>query len=80
VHGHAAGTLVGMWDMQNGVPGAGDYELFADTVHSIELNVTATVPEWVNQDVRIPLEQDAVVTGSGVRWLDKRQTALLPAE
>jgi hypothetical protein len=56
VHGHAAGTLVGMWDMQNGVPGAGDYELFADTVHSIELNVTATVPEWVNQDVRIPLE------------------------
>jgi Xaa-Pro aminopeptidase len=77
VHGHAAGTLVGMWDMQNGVPGVGDYELFADTAHSIELNVTATVPEWGNQDVRVLLEQDAVVVKNGVRWLDKRQTSLL---
>jgi hypothetical protein len=65
-----------MWDMQNGVPGVGEFELFADTAHSIELNVTASIPEWGNQDVRIPLEQDAVVAKDGVRWLDKRQTVL----
>jgi Xaa-Pro aminopeptidase len=76
VHGHAAGTLIGMWDMQNGVPGVGDYPFFDDTVHSIELNVTATVPEWSNQDVRIPLEQDAVLTKDGVKFLDQRQTML----
>ena len=28
-----------------------------DTVHSIELNVRANVPEWGNQEVRIALEQ-----------------------
>ena len=76
VHGHAAGTLVGMWDMQNGVPGVGDFTFADDTAHSIELNVTATVPEWGSQDVRIPLEQDAVLTKDGVKWLDRRQTAL----
>jgi Xaa-Pro aminopeptidase len=75
VHGHAAGTLVGMWDMQNGVPGVGDFPFFDDTAHSIELNVTATVAEWGNQDVRIALEQDAVLTRDGVKWLDQRQTA-----
>lgn len=76
VHGHAAGTLVGMWDMQDGVAGVGDFPFFDDTVHSIELNVTSTVPEWGNQDVRIPLEQDAVLTKDGVRFLDQRQTVL----
>lgn len=76
VHGHAAGTLIGMWDMQNGVPGIGDYPFFDDTVHSIELNVTTTVPEWGTQDVRIPLEQDAVLSKDGVRFLDARQTTL----
>jgi len=77
VHGHAAGTLIGMWDMQNGVPGAGDFQFFDDTVHSIELNVTAGVPEWGNQDVRFALEHDAVLTKDGVKFLDQRQTTLL---
>ena len=64
-----------MWDMQNGVAGVGDFPFYDDTAHSIELNATATVPEWGNQDVRIALEQDAVLTKDGVKWLDQRQTA-----
>jgi len=76
VHGHAAGPPVGMTDKQDGVPGTGDYPLFADTVHSIELNNRATVPEWGNQEVRIALEQDAVLTKAGARFLDRRQTTL----
>ena len=42
------------------MPGVGDYPLFAGTCYSIELNVTASVPEWGGQDVQFALEQDAV--------------------
>ena len=73
MHGHAAGPLVGLWDRQDGVPGVGDYPLNDDTVYSIELNVTKSVPEWDGQDVRIMLEEDAALTGGGMRWLDGRQ-------
>jgi Xaa-Pro aminopeptidase len=76
VHGHAAGPTIGLWDKQGGVPGAGDYPLYPDTVFSIELNVLAAVPEW-GQDVRIALEQDAAFTKAGARFLDRRQTELL---
>lgn len=76
VHGHAAGAPVGMTDKQDGVPGEGDYPFFADTVHSIELNNRADVPEWGNQEVRIALEQDAVLGKTGAYFLDRRQTTL----
>ena len=76
VHGHAAGAPVGLVDRQDGVPGDGDYPFFADTVHSIELSNRATVPEWGNQEVSIALEQDAVLTPTGARFLDRRQTTL----
>jgi Xaa-Pro aminopeptidase len=72
VHGHAAGAPVGMTDKQDGVPGDGDYPLFADTVYSIELNARAPVPEWGNQEVTFALEQDAVVTKTGAYFLDVR--------
>ena len=77
VHGHAAGPTIGLWDRQDGVPGAGDYPLYPDTVYSIELNVVDAVAEWAGQDVQIALEQDAVLTAAGVRFLDKRQTELI---
>jgi len=76
VHGHAAGPIIGLWDQQGGVAGLGDFPLFEDTVHSIELNVTAPVPEWHNQEVQMALEQDAAFTKAGARFLDKRQTEL----
>jgi Xaa-Pro aminopeptidase len=73
-HGHAAGPTIGLWDQQNGVPGAGDYPLFYDTVYSIELNAKANAPEWDNQEVTIALEQDAAFTKKSVYFLDERQT------
>jgi Xaa-Pro aminopeptidase len=76
VHGHAAGPTIGLWDKQGGVPGAGDYPLFTDTVYSIELNIKAAVAEWGGQDVQIALEQDAAFTRSGPFFLDRRQTEL----
>jgi hypothetical protein len=75
-HGHAAGPTIGLWDRQEGVPGAGDYPLFDHTCYSIELNVTHSVPEWDNADVRIALEEDALLSNGAVRWLDGRQERL----
>jgi len=75
-HGHAAGTIIGLWDQQGGVPGLGDFPLFEDTAHSVELNIRSVVAEWGNIDVRIPLEQDILFRKSGPSWMDQRQTAI----
>ncbi len=75
IHGHAAGPVIGLWDRQDGVPGTGDYPLYPDTAFSIELNVRASVPEWGGQDVTVALEQDAIYTKDGARWLDLRPRA-----
>lgn len=75
-HGHAAGSRIGLPDMQNGVPGMGDYPLTLDTAWAIELGVRVPVPEWGGQEVQIALEQDAAFAAAGVRYLDGRQTRL----
>jgi hypothetical protein len=74
-HGHGAGPTIGLWDKQDGVPGKGDYPLYHDTCHSIELNVKVNIQEWGGQEVRIALEKDAAFVREGVYFLDGRQTA-----
>ncbi len=76
-HGHAAGPTIGLWDRQGGVPGPGDYPLFPDTAHSIELNATVSVPEWNGKDVRIMLEEDAFFDGEKTWYIDPRMEELL---
>jgi hypothetical protein len=76
-HGHAAGPTIGMWDQQDGVPGAGDYPLFADTAYSIELNNKSSIPEWDGQEIRIMLEEDAFFSGETIQFIDGRQTELI---
>jgi hypothetical protein len=76
-HGHAAGPTIGLWDRQEGVPGAGDYPLYDSTAYSIELNVRYPIPEWNGQEVRIALEEDAALVGRSMGWLDGRQEALI---
>jgi len=73
-HGHAAGPTIGLWDQQQGVPGKGDYPLFNNTCHSIELNIRTNLSEWDNQEIRIALEQDAASTENGVYYINGRQT------
>jgi len=72
-HGHGAGVPLGMTDYQHGVPVRGEYIFRPNTWHSVELNVTHTVPEWGNQDVRFPLEEEAVLTEDGWDWVVGRQ-------
>ena len=73
-HGHAAGPTIGMWDQQGGVPGGGDYPLYPDTAHSIELYAETEVPEW-EKAVRIKLEEDAYFDGEKTWYIDGRQKA-----
>lgn len=76
-HGHGAGTNIGMWDMQNGVPVLGDYKMNGNTAYSIELNVTVYVIEW-KKEIQIKLEEDGYFDAtSGFRYLDGRQTELI---
>jgi Xaa-Pro aminopeptidase len=45
------------------------YELRPGTLISVELFAYTAAPEWGGAKVRIPLEDDAVVTERGVEWL-----------
>ena len=71
-HGHAAGTTLGMWDSQGGVPGSGDYPLHLNTAYSIELNNAVFLKEW-DKEIRIMLEEDAFFDKTGVWYLHGRQ-------
>lgn len=71
-HGHAAGTTLGMWDSQGGVPVTGDYPLHLNTAYSIELNAATFVEEW-GKEVRIMLEEEAFFNKDGVRYINDRQ-------
>ncbi len=75
-HGHAAGTTLGMWDSQGGVPVTGDYPLHLNTAYSIELNCTVAIPEW-KKDIRVMLEEDAYFDERGVNYIDGRQTEII---
>lgn len=75
-HGHAAGTTLGMWDSQGGVPVKGDYPMYPNTAYSIELNNGIYIDEW-EKEIRIMLEEDAFFDGEKVWYIDGRQTELM---
>ena len=74
-HGHAAGPTIGLWDQQDGVPGRGDYPLYPNTAHSIELYAETTIDSW-DKSVRIKLEEDAFFDGEHTYYIDGRQREL----
>ena len=76
-YGHSAGTTLGMWDSQGGVPVNGDYPLHYNTVYAIELNTTVTISEW-NKDIRIMLEEAGFFGEDGFRYVNGRQEAIKP--
>ncbi|HUG33004.1 MAG TPA: M24 family metallopeptidase [Acidimicrobiia bacterium] len=76
LHGHAAGSTIGLWDNQEHIEGAGDYPLGVNTGWSIELAVALEVEEWGGQQAKIMLEEDAFLGAGGVSFLDGRQESL----
>jgi len=69
-YGHGSGTMFGMTEKQSFVPGTGERPLHLDTSFSIELSVTSAVAEWGNARVSMGLEDDALFTKAGARWMD----------
>ena len=74
-HGHAAGPTIGLWDQQGGVPGKGDYPLYPNTAHSIELNAEVYIPEW-DKSILMKLEEDAMFDGDQAYYIDGRAEEL----
>ena len=74
LHGHAAGTTIGMWDQQDGVPGTGDYLMQPNTAYSIELNAQVHVPEWGEDPLPMKLEEDGFYDGQRFYYIQPRQT------
>ncbi len=75
-YGHSAGTTIGMWDSQGGVPGDGDYPLQYNTVYAIEGNTMVNIKEW-NRDVRMMFEEAGFYGKNGFRYVNGRQTEFL---
>ncbi len=75
-HGHGAGPSIGLWDMQDGVPGSGDAVVRTGTLWALELGVRVAIPEWDGQVVYVGVEQGIALTDDGVSYLDRRQTEL----
>ena len=76
-YGHSAGTTIGMWDSQGGVPFNGDYPLQKNTAYAIELNTTVTINAW-NKDIRIMLEEAGYFGDGTFEYVSERQTAIKP--
>lgn len=75
-HGHGAGPAIGFWDNQSPTP-AGDGPIRANTLWAIELQATASVPEWGGQAVPFRQEVNALFDGSGITYPAGRQTSLI---
>ena len=69
-YGHGSGTMIGMSEKQDFVPGTGEHPLHVNTVYAMEFSVAADVPEWGGIEVSMGLEEQAVVLETGTRFLD----------
>jgi Xaa-Pro aminopeptidase len=76
LHGHAAGSTIGLWDNQEKVEGGGNHPIGPNTGWSIELAVEIDVEDWDGQPAKIMLEEDAFLGPDGVTFLDGRQEQL----
>ena len=62
--GHGIGPSMAFFN-----PGRLTYEMRPTNLFSIELFAYTPIPEWQGKKLRIPLEDDAVITARGVEWL-----------
>jgi len=72
---HEPGPLIGLPWEQERCPGRGDVKLDYSSCFTIERSVEDRVPEWDNQMVRLPTDQDVAFVAQGCRPMDGVQTA-----
>ncbi len=70
--GHGIGPSIAFFN-----PVRMQYELRPSNLLSIELFAYTAMPEWDGKKVRIPLEDDAVLTERGVEWLYPKNDRIL---
>lgn len=71
---HEPGPLIGHPLEQENWPGRGDVPLNYNTTFTCELSVDGIVPEWNNEKITFPQEEQIMFTRDGVQFLDGRQT------
>ncbi|KAJ3414986.1 hypothetical protein HDV05_005817 [Chytridiales sp. JEL 0842] len=77
-YGHASGSLIGMSNLQDGVPILGDIPIFNNMWYSIELQSNVPIPEWGGQIANFRQEEEMYIDKFGkTRWVDGRQSSLL---
>jgi hypothetical protein len=69
-YGHGSGTMIGMPEKQEFVPGTGEHPLHVNTLYAMEFSVSGDVAEWGGVDVSMGLEELAVFTAYGARFVD----------
>ena len=74
--GHSAGTTLGMWDSQKGVPFTGEIPMSFDTVYAIELNNKTYIEDW-KKEIRIMLEEAGMYDKNGFRYVNGRQEKII---
>jgi len=62
--GHGIGPAIAFFN-----PHRHEYIIQPTHLMSIELFTFSAIPEWGNKKLRVPLEDDAVITERGVEWL-----------
>ncbi|MBN2253868.1 MAG: M24 family metallopeptidase, partial [Kosmotogaceae bacterium] len=75
-HGHGAGPIIGLWNNQEGIKGAGDLKVRDSTCFAMELNNRTPVASWNGQPVYGFLEETVAFRNGGIDYLDGRQKEL----
>lgn len=70
--GHGIGPSIATWN-----PRRLTFEVVPSNLLAIELFAYTSIPEWGGAKLRVPLEDDAIVTERGVEWLYPANRSLL---
>jgi hypothetical protein len=71
---HEPGPLIGLPWEQVDTGGRGEVKLVPNSIFTVELSVTHTIPELDGKELRLGLEQAVAFTGDDVIYQDGRQT------
>jgi Xaa-Pro aminopeptidase len=70
--GHGIGPSIALWN-----PRRVTFQVVPSNLLSIELFAYTAIPEWGGAKLRVPLEDDAVVTHRGAEWIYPANSRLL---
>lgn len=74
--GHGAGPIIGLYDNQSYIAGAGERTIEDKTCYALELNASDNIKAWDSQLVFMYLEEDILKDGE-VDFIDGRQDKLI---